>query len=77
MKSLTIVLSFVAVFGVAAYIEHIELESRLDAEAEYKANARELAADYGDEVVAIYQSSIDLTKEDIESINKALMAILR
>ena len=52
MKTLFIPLVFAAIFLGCAYNEHLALQDRLDAEAEYRANARELAADFlGDDEV--------------------------
>lgn len=67
MKSMSIVLAFVAIFAGCAYIEHKEIEARLDADSERAANARELAADYGDSVEVIYaQRAVNMAINQLE-----------
>lgn len=73
MRSLSVVLVFMAIFAGCAYFEHKELEARLDAESEYAASKRELAADYGDS----YHHSVDeLAADEISSLNTVLKAVL-
>ena len=70
MRSLFVVLVFMAIFAGCAYIEHKEIQARLDAESEYAANLRELEADYAGVTVYYSHHTIDeLSDDEIDELN--------
>lgn len=77
MRSLSVVLVFMAIFAGCAYFEHKELEARLDAESEYAANQRELAADYAGVVVVYHHSVDELSDDEINELNIVLKTALQ
>lgn len=76
MRSLSVVLVFMAIFAGCAYFEHKELEARLDAESEYAASKRELAADYGDSSIVYHHSVDELAADEINELNTVLKTVL-